>query len=371
MRRSDRTRYPVALGILCGGILYACGTVQAQKPTVQKKSVPQNKFAATKPVSVKAAAVKTAPALPAVRLAYNLKPGDTFRYRITGIFHGNFPPFAQPGNPPANLKAVLEYIATVKKQDDKGAEIFFEVDVADLSLLEKEPGPDGKIDPEDEIPFPIPVSQAQKTLNVTALIRPDGSVANVTNSDNAPIRAELGIDLRKLFLLILPVTFPDKPLQVNDEWTHNDGVLGQKAGKITYHNRLLEVAPAAKNLTFRVQHAAESQIADKKDKDGKLIEDAANAVESTTGKATVNGTLLFQTPTAPAAPNAADKRIGRLQKGQLTLNANLVHIAPNPEKPEEKLTSNIEVKARLTVQAIPQRRPGATAAVLPASKKDK
>lgn len=365
MRLLEGTRRRGVSFVLGGVLVCSLGTAQAQK----KSAAPQKSLAAA-PVVKKPAAAKPAPALPAARLAYNLKPGDTFRYRITGIFRGNFPPFAQPGNPPANLKAVLEYIATVKKQDDKGAEIFFEVDVADLSLLEKEPGPDGKIDPEDEIPFPIPVSQAQKTLNVTALIRPDGSVASVTNNDSAPIRAELGIDLRKLFLLILPVTFPDKPLQINDEWTHNDGVLGQKPGKITYRNRLLAVAPAAKNLTFRVEHNAVSQIADKKDRDGKLIEDAENAVETTTGTATVKGTLLFQTPAAPASPNAADTRTGRLQKGQLTLNANLVHVAPNPEKPEEKLASNIEVMARLTVQAIPNRRPGAKAASLPILRKE-
>lgn len=334
--------------------MIVCGLLGGSYALAQKAAKP-----APKPASELAA-----PA--AATLAYNLKPGSAFRYRIVGLFRGNFPPFAQPGSPPANLKAVLEYIATVKKSDSKGAEVAFEVDRADLSLLEKEPGPDGKIDPDSEIPFPIPVSQAQKTLNVTALIRPDGSVASVTSADSAPIRADLGIDLRKLFLLIMPVTFPERPLAVNDEWKHADGVLGQKEGKITYRNRLLSVTPEAKRVAYRIQQSAESEIDDKKDKDGKLIADAAGAVETITGKATVTGTLLFVTPAA--APSA--KHVGQMQQGQLLLNANLKKTAPNPEKPEEKQVSDITVKARLTVQFLPAvRKPGARTALSP-SKKD-
>lgn len=322
---------------------------------------------ATKPTP-KPTAATAAPA--AAKLEYQLKPGNTFRYRIVGIFRGNFPPFAQPGAPPANLKAVLEYIGTVKKVDSKGAEVAFEVDRADLSLLEKEPGPDGKIDPDSEIPFPIPTSQAQKTLNVSALIRPDGSVVNVTNSDTAPIRAELGIDLRKLFLLILPVTFPDHPVKVHEEWKHMDGVLGQKEGKIEYHNRLVSVTPEAKNLAYRIQHDAVSQIDDKKDKDGKLITNAENAVEMTVGRATVTGTMVFVA--MPVGRAAFGPFQGRMQKGQLVLNANLKRTAPNPEKPEEKQVSDIEVKARLSVQAIPMvRKTGATKTALTPSTKDK
>jgi hypothetical protein len=357
----DYRRY---VAFTLGGLLiFGSGVAFTQQKIRSSPSVkPQPPVTASKPAGVPTS----------VRLAYDLKPGQTFRYRITGLFRGNFPPFAQPGSPPANIKAVLEYVATVKKQDDKGAEIAFEIDVADLSLLEKEPGPDGKIDPESEIPFPIPTSQAQKTLNVTAVIRPDGSVASVTNNDTAPLRTELGIDLRKLFLLILPVTFPDKPLKINEEWTHNDGVLGQKPGKITYHNRLLTVTPEAKRLAFRVQHDATSLIDDKKDKDGKLSDDPANAVETTTGKATASGTLLFLTPATSAKPGTPEQRTGRLQKGQFLLNASLQRTAPNPEKPEEKQISNIEVKARLTVISIPNvRKQGTTAAALPAPKKDK
>ncbi|MCS6776424.1 MAG: hypothetical protein RMJ43_00970 [Chloroherpetonaceae bacterium] len=304
------------------------------------------------------------------RLAYDWKPGSVFRYRITGLFQGNFPPFAQPGSPPANLKAVLEYVGTVKKVDEKGAEVSFEVDRADLSLLEKEPGPDGKIDPDSEIPFPIPTSQAQKTLNVTAIIRPDGSVVSVTNNDTTPIRADLGIDLRKLFLLILPVTFPDRPVKLNEEWQHADGVLGQKEGRVSYRNRLVEVTPEGKRLLLAIQHDAESQIADRKDKEGRLIEDAANAVETVEGKAVVTGKMFF-TVTSRALPKQ-EALSGMVQKGQLQLTARLKRTAPDPEKPEEKQTADIAVKARLSVQAMaPARQPGASNAAPSSPEKDR
>lgn len=304
------------------------------------------------------------------RLAYDWKPGSVFRYRITGLFQGNFPPFAQPGSPPANLKAVLEYVGTVKKVDEKGAEVAFEVDRADLSLLEKEPGPDGRIDPDSEIPFPIPTSQAQKTLNVTAIIRPDGSVVSVTNNDTAPIRADLGIDLRKLFLLILPVTFPDRPVKLNEQWQHPDGVLGQKEGKISYRNRLIDVTTEGRRLLFAIQHDAESQITDRKDKDGRLIEDAANAVETVEGKAVVTGKMFFAV-TSRAQPKQ-EALSGMVQKGQLQLTARLKRTAPDPEKPEEKQTADIAVKARLSVQALaPARQPGASNAAPSSAAKDR
>ncbi len=293
------------------------------------------------------------------QLAYDFKPGATYHYKVTGFFTGHFPPFSQPGSPPINLKAQLEYSATVKKRDDKGAEVDFVVDAADVSLLEKEPGPDGKIDPNSEIPFPLPLAQVQQTLNVTAVLRPDGSVASVQGGNAPPVRIDLGLDLRKLFLLIMPVTFPDRPLHVNDSWNFQDGVLGNKPGKVSYTAHLLDVRPTARNLAFRIGQNAEAAMDDNRPKEGKSTDNPSEAVEALNGKVTVSGDLLFVTP-AVRTGNQGDKgaaanpdlRLGRVEKGQLVMSALLTRkrAAADPEHPEEPLESKIDVRARLFVQ---------------------
>ena len=318
-------------------------------------------YAQTKPVP-KTVAVKAAPvqssALPAaLKYAYTLNKGDAFRYRVTGLFNGHFPPFAQPGSPPINLKVVIEYAGKVNKVDDKGAEVVFEVDKGDLYLLEKEPGADGKVDPADETPFPIPLSTVQKSLNVTATIRPDGSVAAINSAEAAPVQINLGIDLRKLFLLIMPVTFSEKPVKVNESWAFTDGLLGQGEGKITYSGKLESVKPASSGVTSNFAISAVSKINEKKTKEGKPTEKTEEAAESSVGEATLKGTMTFV-----AAPKS-NVYSGRLKEGKLTLTAKIARTAPNPEKPEEKQTTPSDVTARLTVQEIPTKRAAKTAAV--------
>ncbi len=317
-------------------------------------------YAQTKPAP-KTGAIKsiaksaTVPA--ALKMAYALNKGDVFRYRVMGLFHGHFPPFAQPDGPPINLRIVIEYTGKVNKADDKGAEVSFTVDKGDLYLLEKEPGADGKVAPADEVLFPIAMSTIEKTLNVTATMRPDGSVASVTTADAAPVKIGLGIDLRKLFLLMMPVTFADKPVKVNDEWAFKDGLLGQGEGKITYNGKLEALKAMGNGIASNVAVSAASKIDEKKTKDGKLTDKAAEAVESSAGTATIKGTMVF------VAQQKNNLYAGRLKEGKLMLTANIATTAPNPEKPEEKLTTPSDVTARLTVQEIPIKKAAKTAAV--------
>jgi hypothetical protein len=288
----------------------------------------------------------------AVRLTYDLKPGFTRRYKVTGIFSGHFPPFAQPTSPPILLRAQLEYAATVTKQDAKGAEVEFSVESADISILEKDPGPDGKIDPDSETPFPLPIEQVQKTLNVTAILRPDGSIAEVVGGDTSQIKIDLGFDLRKLFLLIMPVTFPDRSVRVNEAWTFTDGLLGKGADRVTYRSRLLGIAPAAHATAFRIGQDAQARIDDRRDKDGKPTDKDDAIVDTTKGTVTVTGALNFVTPST-AAPPATDSRAGNLAEGRLTLTVllNRKRTIPDPDRPDDPLESQIDVRARLFVRA--------------------
>lgn len=284
----------------------------------------------------------------AVRLGYGLKTGDMLRYKVTALFSGHFPPFAQPNGPAIHIKIVLGYVADVKKQDEKGGEVEFKVDTADVFLLEKEPRPDGSTDADSTLPFPVPVEQMQKTLNVTVRLRPDGSVTSISGGEGNAVPINLGFDIRKLFRLLMPVIFPDKPLNPNEEWSFDDGVLGQRPGKTVYKGRLLSITPAQQNVSIQIASNAETNVADQIDKSGKLTEKKEDVAGSVTGKVTVTGDLKF------TAPNGTgDRYAGRLQTGKLLLTTLLTQKrnAPDPDNPDAPLESKIDVKARLFVQA--------------------
>jgi hypothetical protein len=312
---------------------------------------------------------RAAPQPTAALLSYDLKPGSSHRYHITAFFSGHFPPFSQPGGQPINLRTRLTYIANVKKVDAKGAQVAFVVDAADISLLEKDPGPGGKVNPDDEAPWPIPLQEVQQALNVTAILRPDGSIASIEGGNAPPVKIDIGFDLRKLFLLMMPVTFPDKPVRVNEPWTFADGLLGNKPGKVTYTGRLEAIDPTAKRLLFHIHQNGQAAIEDSRDKAGKVAANPADAVDTTTGKVTVEGDLLFVAPTgdpaAAALANGAARGLGRLQTGHLVMSALLTRkrAAPDPEHPEEPQESQIDVHARLSVQAddSPHKAPSAAA----------
>lgn len=341
LRTTHRRERGVAL--LAFSALIGLGlTARADNPAGRKPAgEPKGKAAAT-----------TAPASAALRLGYRLQAGDNMRYKLVGYFTGHFPPFDSPGSPPVILRTKLTYVANVKKADEKGAEVAFSVEEADVAILLKEPGPNGEIAPDDEAPIPLPLSQVQKALNVTATMKPDGSITKLTGGETGSVKIDLGFELRKLFLLMMPVTFPEKPLKVADEWTFTDGVLGNKPGKVSYKGRVQSVQPGGKAVTVGINQEAEARIEDMRDKEGKPTDKAADSVDTTTGKLTFGGTMRFLAPTKGKLVNGS-RAVGRMAEGKMTLNALLTRkrTTPDPEHPDDPLEKNIDVAARLTVQA--------------------
>ena len=156
---------------------------------------------------------------------------------MDAIFSGQIPKLSEPGTD-AHIKAELYYSATVLKHDAKGTSVAFAVEAENLSFLTKDPGPNVKPDPDDELPFPLPLAQIQSYLNVTAVLRPDGSIADITGGNNDPVKVDVGVDLRKLFLLMLPVVMPDHPVKPGQTWSFDDGFLGKKPGRTTYIGKM-------------------------------------------------------------------------------------------------------------------------------------
>jgi hypothetical protein len=285
------------------------------------------------------------PAAP-MRFRYDLIPGKAHRYRVFAHFHGLTPPFIEP----VTLRIQFDYLATVKKQDDKGAQIEFTVDKADLVLLARDPGPEGKVSPDEETPFPLPLSQVQSALNITATLRPDGTLVALSGGDSNSSRIQLGLELRKLFLLVMPVVFPDRPVKLNDEWAFDEGILGKSPGRVTYKGKLVQL-PNSKQNAFVFEQQSRSKMDEKKDKAGKITEKAEDVVETTSGEVTFGGTLNF---VSSSATRASGQQAGRLKEGRMLLNAQVLRkrTIPDPDRPEDPLETKIDLKGWLRVQQV-------------------
>jgi hypothetical protein len=275
-------------------------------------------------------------------LTYRFQPGETHRYKIKAFFDGHFPPFAQPGSLPIHLMAELVYVTKVNKQTPAGTEVTFSVDSADITLLTHEVTVDEKIDANDQTPFPVALADVQQSLNTTAVIRPDGSVASVANGVGNPVRVNIGFDLRKLFLLVMPITFPKKPVHAGDSWPAQEGVLGVKPGSTSYTNNLVSILPNGNGTDYSLSQDASSRIDDTLDEAGNSTNNADKIFSTLKGDVTLDGKVTFTTP--------ANSRVGQMVRGMLHMQVNLQRKVTKKDAPKEIVAAtdgDYDVKARL------------------------
>lgn len=288
--------------------------------------------------------------LPA-QLSYGFELGKTYHYKVVALFSGQIPKLSEPGTD-AHIKAELYYSVTVMKQDAKGTSAAFAVEGENLSFLAKEPGSDGKINPDDELPFPLPLAQVQSYLNVTALLRPDGSIAEVTGGNNDPVKIDVGVDLRKLFVLMLPIVFPDHAVKPGLTWKFDEGFLGKKRGRTTYTGKWDGIREDANRVVFQVSQTAKSTVSDKIDKEGNSTADAKLQVGSITGDISATGSMDFgvSVPVAGGGAAKSGSYAGRLVSGSMNLSVSLKRIMPDPDHPDKTKTDPITVRGRMAVQ---------------------
>jgi len=338
-RNRKRARWSAATAAFCtlGGICFIAASSAALAGGAGA--------APGSPSAPAAGAVK--PITTPLRISYSYKPGDVRRYKVVAFFTGHFPPFAVAGSPPIHLMTVLNYAATVKKVTDKGADVDFNVEEATINLLEKEPGEDGKVNPADIAEFPVPLSQVQKLFNATATLKPNGVIANIQGGDTSSIKIDLGIDLRKLFLVTAPVIFADKSVKTGDEWPFDDGLLGSKPGKTTYTGKLQAIGSTGKSVIATVTQQADSTVDSKLDKEGNSTNDANAVVGSLTGTVTLTGTAqLVGTPETSSNGAGAS---GHITNGKMAMTVSLKRTLPDPDQAGKQLVTDIDIKARLYV----------------------
>ena len=287
------------------------------------------------------------------RLGYHFKAGETNRYRIIGFFDGRIPPFVQADGPPAHLRVTLDYVTHTDKLTADGAEVSYHVEKAEILVLQNAVGPDNIMPPSDEqIDFPVPIAQIQAALDVKATLKSDGSIVKVTGGDANSQKINLGIELRKLFLLLLPVSFPENAVKTGDQWNFSDGLLGKNAGKTTYSASLTALQTGKRDTTFQCSETAQATFDESKDKAGKPAMNPADVVDTSQGKASLTGNFSFTAPTKP--DQQTNRSAGHLQEGHFLLTAVLdrKRTIPDPGNPDAPLDTHVDVTARLTVQPI-------------------
>ncbi len=338
----------LAAGVFAGINANAQKAVPTGKPTANpatKKSAgakPTGKAASTNKPAANAMAVPT----PA-QLAYQFTPGTTYRYRLSALFDGHIPPFAQPDSPPIHIKVDLVYVATVKKVDKTGATVEFTVDSSDLSLFDHEIKENENINPNTVTTFPIALEDVQKALNATAVLRPDGSIASILTKSSVKVPLDVGFDIRKLFLLLMPVTLSNQPVKIGDTWLSTDGVLGSKAGRIGYTNKLADAKRKGKDGEYALNQTATSTVEDKLDKEGNSTTNPNETYRTLTGKIDLNADMTLSTPLG-ALPGPL---LGQVKSAHILMNANVnrKRMKIDPDHPEVLENDPLDVKARMTI----------------------
>src|SRR5579875_2824074 len=304
-------------------------------------------------------AQNVAPAVSGPLLTYALQPGSVQHYLVTAYFDGHFPPF----DPPVHLLAHMEYVAHVGQPQQDGLPVDFTVTQVDMQLLQKEVPIGAKIDPKQTVPFPIELEQAQKALNTSVVLRPDGSIARILTAPNNMVRVNVGIDLRKLFMIVMPVILPNTAVTLGTSWTSKEGVIGTAPAKVSYTNKLNAMKPDGVNLDLKIMQTATSQIDDTLDSSGMATNDKQHEVSRLQGTASLIGWMNYLGTPAPAS-NGVKTYAVRMQKGLFKLTVKLKQTplsnAANATPPSSTTppyvptAGNVHVSARFVVQALDQ-----------------
>ena len=290
-------------------------------------------------------------------LAYRYKEGSSQRYKIRAYLNGRIPPFAtDPTSAPTHILIEFDYVATVKSVSEKGALVEFAVPEAELSLLENEPPADFKVPKKEITPLEglVSLGEIQKIFNCTAVLRPDGTVAEVKGGNDSKVKVNIGIDLRKLFLVTAPVAFPETAVKPGETWSPTDGLLGNLPSRTLYSAKVETAQSGPKTTLATLSETSESSIYDNLDREGNSTPNKDAQVGTLKGEAKLKGAFRFRaTQTSKPATGAISAPYsGMIEDGRLDLTVNMDRVMPDPDKPGAKLTLPIDVRATFFVKAI-------------------
>ncbi len=264
-------------------------------------------------------------------------------YHITAYVDGHFPPFDQPGNPEVHLLASITAKVTARKLKNGDAKISFQVQKADLGLVQNRLKTGVIPDANSLIPYPIDLYTVQSALDTNVLVDPHGQVIHIDTAPSKLIRINIGFDLRSLYMLAFPVIFPTRPLSDRAQWYSRSGLIGSHLPQKAYNARI--TAFNANSNSMQLQQTALNMISDELNQSGEHTSSPAKAVTSLKGSIALQGNMSFE------LQNAVNYDKASLSSALFRLNANLNRKAIGKVTPDSDMqTGPIQVAIRLLIK---------------------
>ncbi|NUQ69590.1 MAG: hypothetical protein HUU17_02065 [Chthonomonadales bacterium] len=265
---------------------------------------------------------------------YRWNKGETSRYRLVAKLNGSIPIIGNAD--PVDLEAVLTIVYRVKPIDVKEtgeAAVDFRVETAEAEVL--------------GLPLSIPMEDARKMLDRTVTFAATGEVLSIKEGPPSPFTLTVpGLDPQRLFSLICPIVFPDRPVQPGDEWDFPGRLVGSPEAPARFTAR---VQPTPKDTPsggpeVRIAETFTMNIDQKLTDDKKPVTNGATPARSRTGTVTGKGVMVL------------DPEGGSLLRGQITIEAAIVERILGPVQPDERAETPSKVKAVVNIRPIPPTR---------------
>jgi hypothetical protein len=269
-------------------------------------------------------------------LSYRWTPDKPLTYKITANIKGSLPILDSPE--PVDLKAVLTlvYSATPRAAlNDGSASVEFRVVSADAEIA--------------DIPFPIPLEEAQKVLDQRVSIEKTGAVKSVQGGEPLPFSLSIpGVDPKRLYTMLFPIVFPDSPVRPGDTWSYKSELLGEE-GKPKFTAKLLPSAGSSTGdrrgkspetgAALRLQQNFSMDVDQKLDEEKRPVQNEGEVYRTRKGRIQGNGTYTFH------------RTRGIITAGEVNVSADIVEeIVGTPKTPEEPKKVVSKVHAKVTIQ---------------------
>jgi hypothetical protein len=270
-------------------------------------------------------------------LSYRWTPDKPLTYKITANIKGSLPILDSPE--PVDLKAVLTlvYRATPRAVlKDGSASVEFRVVSADAEIA--------------DIPFPIPLEEAQKVLDQTVTIGKTGEVKKVQGGEPLPFSLSIpGVDPKRLYTMLFPIVFPNSPVRPGETWSYKSELLGAE-GSPMFAATLLPASDASsgdrrsrdKSETgeaTRLRQNFSMNVDQKLDEEKKPVQNGGETYLTRKGRIEGSGTYRFH------------RTRGIITSGEVNVSADIVEdLVGTPKTPEEPKKVVSKVNAKVTIE---------------------
>jgi hypothetical protein len=274
-----------------------------------------------------------------VVLAYNIRPGQSLRYRIRADISGSIPLFDSPQ--PVDIDALLDVVYLAAPQAvlaDGSADVDFKVEAADLEIL--------------SVPFPISLEEARKVLNQRVTFSSAGEVRKVSGGEQAPFAISFpGVDPRRLYALVYPIVFQPVAVTPGDTWLFKSELIAGEGAKPRFSATLLASEPSDSPQIARIREEFQMSLDQKLDPDKKPVKDGRPAHWRRHG--TVDGIGMLQ----------FDRSSGIFSQSVIDISVNLSDDRLSPARTADEPNQIVsKMKAKVTVELDSGKRPQKAAA---------